>query len=386
MQISYKICRKIPIFATLKCKENMKLEHLSIVNYKNIREAEIDFSGGVNCLVGNNGMGKTNLLDAIYYLSFCKSLNALPDSQVITHGEEFFMLSGQFELNGQPEDIRCGYKLKSRKSFKRGGKEYTRLSDHIGLLPIVTLTPADSELIQGGSEERRRLMDMIISQFDREYLHQLISYQKLIVQRNRLLKQFLEGGGYNQALLQIFDEQLAPLADYIHKKRASFIVEILPNFQSYYDFLSDSREKVDITYQSGLNEMSFEEGMAANALADRKSGYTNFGIHKDDFLFSINDNSVKRFGSQGQQKSFALALKLAQFDYVFAQKGIKPILLLDDIFDKLDRRRIAHLLDLVGKDHFGQVFITDTDEHRIAEILESHHIDNVIFPLSRTAK
>ena len=366
----------------------MYLKNLQLVNFKNHETAEFAFSPKVNGIVGENGCGKTNLLDAIHYLSFCKSYFSAQDSFSVRFGADFFALHGDFySFDTQNSNrVSCTFKIAGRKIVKLNQKEYDRMSDHIGLYPLVMVSPYDNDIINEGSEVRRRFFDMIISQFDREYLHQLISYQKLIVQRNRLLKQFLEGGGYNQALLQIFDEQLAPLADYIHQKRASFIVEILPNFQSYYDFLSDSREKVDITYQSGLNEMSFEEGMAANALADRKSGYTNFGIHKDDFLFTINDNSVKRFGSQGQQKSFALALKLAQFDYVFAQKGIKPILLLDDIFDKLDRRRIAHLLDLVGKDHFGQVFITDTDEHRIAEILESHHIDNVIFPLSRIAK
>ena len=365
----------------------MILREISILNYKNIAQADLSLSPKMNCLIGQNGEGKTNFLDAIHFLSLCKSSTTSLDSACIRHGEEFCVLQGHFEReDGVREEIYLGMKRGEKKQLKRNKKPYKRLAEHIGLIPLVMVSPYDNDIINEGSEVRRRFFDMIISQFDREYLHQLISYQKLIVQRNRLLKQFLEGGGYNQTLLQIFDEQLAPLADYIHQKRASFIVEILPNFQSYYDFLSDSREKVDITYQSGLNEMSFEEGMAANALADSKSGYTNFGIHKDDFLFTINDNSVKRFGSQGQQKSFALALKLAQFDYVFTQKGIKPILLLDDIFDKLDSRRIAHLLDLVGKDHFGQVFITDTDEHRIAEILESHHINNVIFPLSRTGK
>lgn len=363
----------------------MYLKYLQLVNFKNHETAEFTFSPKVNGIVGENGCGKTNLLDAIHYLSFCKSYFSPQDSFSVRFGADFFALHGDFySFETQNSNrVSCTFKIAGRKTVKLNQKEYDRLSDHIGIYPLVMVSPYDNDIINEGSEVRRRFFDMIISQFDREYLHQLVSYQKLMVQRNRLLKQFIETGTFDHSLLQIFDEQMAPLARYIYQKRTSFVGDILPDFQSYYDFLSDSREKVDIIYQSGLNELSYEKGMATQACADRKSGYTNFGIHKDDFVFTINENSIKRFGSQGQQKSFALALKLAQFDYVYDQKGVKPILLLDDIFDKLDRRRIAHLLDLVGKDHFGQVFISDTDERRIADILENHHIENVIFPLSK---
>lgn len=364
----------------------MYLKYIQLVNFKNHESAEFSFNAKVNGIVGQNGCGKTNLLDAIHYLSFCKSYFSAQDSFSVRFGSDFFAIHGDF-YSFETENsnrISCTFKLSGRKVMKANQKEYDRLSDHIGTYPLVMVSPYDNDIINEGSEVRRRFFDMIISQFDKEYLHQLISYQKIIIQRNKLLKQFFETHTFDSSLLQIFDEQLAPLADYIHQKRAEFIEKIIPNFQSYYNFLCDNQETVDITYQSALNETSFADGMKENEMADRKSGYTNFGIHKDDFIFNINGNSVKRFGSQGQQKSFALALKLAQFDYIHTQKGIKPILLLDDIFDKLDGKRIAHLLDLVGQEHFGQVFISDTDEQRIAHILESHHIENEIFTLSKS--
>lgn len=377
MQFFLKNCRKIAIFATLKCKEKMKLEHLSIVNYKNIREAEIDFSGGVNCLVGNNGMGKTNLLDAIYYLSFCKSLNSLPDSQVITHGEDYFMLSGKFELNGQPEEIRCGYKYKGRKSFKRGGKEYTRLSDHIGLLPIVTLTPADSELIQGGSEERRRLMDMIISQFNKTYLDALIRYNNALQQRNTLLKQ--DPPCTDVSLYQVWEEQMDYYGQLIYQARLDFVTRFEPVFQEFYTQISQDQEKVSLTYTSHFANGSLLPQLDEVRARDLALGYTTRGAHKDELIMQLGDCLIKQVGSQGQNKTYLVGLKMAQFDYLCRQGLTTPILLLDDIFDRLDARRMEQIIRLVASDRFGQIFITDTNREYLDRIIENVSGDYKLF-------
>ena len=326
-------------------KKSMKLEHLSIVNYKNIREAEIGFSAGVNCLVGNNGMGKTNLLDAIYYLSMCKASNALPDSQVITHGEDFFLLKGNYELNGQPEEIRCGYQLKSRKSFRRGGKEYQRLADHIGLLPIVLLTPADTVLILGGSEERRRMMDVCISQFDKTYLNALIRYNNALLQRNTLLKQ--DSPLTDWSLSQIWEEQL-----------------------DFYGQIAPGKETVSLEYVSHFQNGSLLPQLNEIRNRDLAVGYTTRGAHKDELIMKIGDCLMKQIGSQGQNKTFLVGLKLAQFDYLRRQGSTCPILLLDDIFDRLDAERVEQIIRLVASDRFGQIFITDTNREYLDRIIE----------------
>lgn len=361
----------------------MKLEHLSIVNYKNIREAEIDFSAGVNCLVGNNGMGKTNLLDAIYYLSFCKAFNALPDSQVISHGEDYFMLSGNYELNGQPEEIRCGYKLKSRKSFKRDGKEYQRLSDHIGLLPIVMLTPADNELIQGGSEERRRLMDMIISQFDKPYLNALIRYNSALQQRNTLLKQDPPCADIN--LYRIWEEQMDFYGQQLYAARKRFVEDFEPVFQEFYTQISQGQEKVSLTYTS-----HFEKGSLLPLLDEVRSrdialGYTTRGSHKDELVMQLDDCLMKQVGSMGQNKTYLVGLKLAQFDYLRRQGLTTPILLLDDIFDRLDAQRVEQIIRLVASDRFGQIFITDTNREYLDRIIEKVSGEYKLFTVEQGA-
>lgn len=346
----------------------MKLEHLSIVNYKNIREAEIDFSTGVNCLVGNNGMGKTNLLDAIYYLSFCKAFNSLSDSQVITHGEEYFMLTGRYELNDQPEEIRCGYKLKSRKSFKRDGKEYQRLSEHIGLLPIVMLTPADSELLQGGSEERRRMMDVIISQFDKPYLNALIRYNSALAQRNTLLKQDPPCTDIN--LYRIWEEQMDFYGQQIYQSRRRFVEQFEPVFQEFYSQISQDQEKVSLTYTSHFEHGSLLPLLDEVRNRDLALGYTTRGTHKDELIMQLGDCLMKQVGSQGQNKTFLVGLKLAQFDYLCKQGLTTPILLLDDIFDRLDAGRVEQIIRLVASDRFGQIFITDTNREYLDRIIE----------------
>lgn len=352
----------------------MKLEQLNIVNYKNIREANLTFSSGVNCLVGMNGMGKTNLLDAIYYLSFCKAFNGVTDSQVMTHGEEFFMLDGHYKLAGQPEEIRCGYKLKSKKSFRRAGKEYQRLSDHIGLLPIVMLTPSDNVLLQGGSEERRRFMDIVISQFNKPYLNALIRYNQALMQRNSLLK--TDPPCTDPLLYMACEEQMDFYGQQIYQARRQFVDDFTPVFQEFYSQISMDREQVSMTYTS-----HFEGGQSLMPLLnavrgrDLALGYTTRGAHKDDLHFQLGDYQIKQLGSQGQNKTFLVGLKLAQFDFLRRMGHTTPILLLDDIFDRLDGDRVEQIIRLVSGDRFGQIFITDTNREYLDRIIE-HCTDN----------
>lgn len=347
----------------------MKLEHISITNYKNITEAELDFSGNVNCFVGKNGMGKTNLLDAIHYLSFCKSFNGMTDSQIINHGQEFFMLSGQYELEGEPESIRCGYKMRSKKSFKRGGKEYQRLSDHIGLLPIVMLTPADSELLQGGSEERRKFMDMVISQFNKPYLNAVIQYSNALQQRNALLK--MDPPCTDPLLYQPWEEQMDFYGQQIYEARRQFVTDFQPVFQEFYQQISLDREQVTLTYTSHFERGSLIPLLNETRQRDLALGYTTRGAHKDDLLMQLGDFAIKQIGSQGQNKTFLVTLKLAQFDFLRKMGHTAPILLLDDIFDRLDGDRVEQIVRLVASSRFGQIFITDTNREYLDRIIAS---------------
>lgn len=345
----------------------MKLEHLTIVNYKNIREADLDFSGNVNCFVGKNGMGKTNLLDAIYYLSFCKSFNNVLDSQAIHHGEEYFMLRGLYELNGMPEDIQCGYKAKSKKSFKRGGKEYKRLSDHIGLLPIVMLTPSDSILLNGGSDERRKFMDMVISQFNKPYLNALIRYNGALQQRNTLLKQ--DPPCLDRDLYRICEEQMDFYGQQLYAARKSFVEEFNPVFQEFYQKISLDREQVSLSYTSHFDKGSLIPLLDEARNRDLALQYTTRGSHKDDLIMQIGDYAMKQTGSQGQNKTFLVTLKLAQFDFLRKMGSTTPILLLDDIFDRLDGDRVEQIVKLVASSRFGQIFITDTNREYLDRII-----------------
>ena len=344
------------------------LKQLTLNHFRNYDQAVLELSSGLNCIVGSNGMGKTNLLDAVYYLSFCKAFNNLPDSQVITHGEEFFMLNGKYELNEMPEDIRCGYKLKGRKSFKRGGKEYQRLSDHIGLLPIVMLTPADSELLQGGSEERRRLMDMIIAQFDKPYLDALIRYNTALNQRNTLLKQ--DPPCTDISLYRIWEEQMDYYGQLIFKSRKRFIEQFEPVFQEFYSQISQDQEQVSLTYTSHFEKGSLLPLLDEVRSRDTALGYTTRGIHKDELVMRLGNCLIKQVGSQGQNKTFLVGLKLAQFDYLCKQGLTTPILLLDDIFDRLDAKRVEQIIRLVASERFGQIFITDTNREYLDRIIE----------------
>jgi DNA replication and repair protein RecF len=363
----------------------MQLRKISLVNFKNYQEAMIEPDAGVNAFVGGNGEGKTNLLDAIHYLSLCKSYFNAIDGQNIRQHEDFFIIQGTFELNGLEENISCGLKRGQKKIFKKNQKEYDRLADHIGLLPVVMISPTDSNLITDGSDERRRFIDSIISQFDRNFLEELISYSRALLQRNSYLKQSAQSRSFDKDSLEIWNEQLIASGEKIHSSRKRFIEELIPIFNHYYTFISGGKEMVDIRYESHLNEGDFKTSLSNSTERDRMLQYTSVGPHKDDLVLIINEFPVKRFASQGQQKSFLIALKLAQFDFVSKKKGIKPVLLLDDIFDKLDDDRVGKLMQLVSKDNFGQIFITDTHPVRIQQIFDEIGVSIRLFPVKEGA-
>lgn len=343
----------------------MILTRLSIVNYKNIEQADLAFSSKINCFLGNNGMGKTNLLDAIYYLSFCKSFSNIPDTQNIRHNEDFFMIQGYYDREGNQEELYCGMKRKQKKQFKRNKKEYDRFSDHIGFVPLVMVSPADGELLRGGSEERRKFLDQVISQFDKEYLNALIRYNKALIQRNSLLKQDVS----ENELFDILDEQLALSAILIYERRNEFLSKFIPVFQEFYDFISLGNEQVDIAYESDMADGDLLSQLAASRSRDRILGYSTKGVHRDDLDMRLGLYSMKKIGSQGQNKTFLIALKLAQFVFLQQNGNTPPILLLDDIFDKLDALRVEQIVKLVSGDRFGQIFITDTNRNYLDEIV-----------------
>ncbi|MBL0104013.1 MAG: DNA replication/repair protein RecF [Bacteroidetes bacterium] len=353
----------------------MHLHSLSLVNFKNYPAAELMFSSGVNAFTGNNGEGKTNLLDAVHYLALCKSYFNPSDVQNIRQGEDFFVVQGNFELNNVPEMVSCGFKRGQKKVLKRNQKEYERLADHIGMIPVVMISPTDSTLITDGSEERRKFLDSIISQFNPHYLDDLINYGRVLSQRNAYLKQAFQSRRFDIDSLSIWDEQLIPLGNRIFDVRKEFVEAMLPIFRHYYNFISGGKEEVEIRYDSYLVDDTFSVQLANALEKDRIMQYTTVGTHKDDLLFMIGGFPAKRFASQGQQKSFLVALKLAQFDYMAKQKGMKPILLLDDIYDKLDDKRISRLMELVSKHNFGQIFITDTHTERVLEIFDRIQVD-----------
>lgn len=358
----------------------MYLKQLKVTNFKNYQEANFELSPKINCFVGDNGEGKTNVLDAIYYLSFCKSYFNPVDSQNILHGEDFLAINGYYIRGEETTDhISCQLRKNQKKKFKRNQKEYDRLADHIGLIPLVMISPYDRDLINDGSDLRRKYIDGVISQFDKHYLDNLINYGKALSQRNFLLKKFAESGYYDPSAIAIWDARMTPLAQQIYESRKEFIEAFIPIFRKYFDYISEGHESVDIAYNSQLHEASFETLLEEGRSKDRALRYTTAGIHKDDLDFRIEGYPFKKFGSQGQQKSFVIAIKLAQFDYIRAIKQTKPILLFDDIFDKLDERRVAQLIKLVSEDSFGQVFITDTQYQRIRQVFEEVTIDHKIF-------
>lgn len=349
----------------------MFLKQISIVNYKNIAQADFSFSPKINCFLGNNGMGKTNVLDAVYYLSFCKSFCNTIDNQNIRHDEEFFMIQGFYDLDGKEEEIYSGMKRRQKKQFKRNKKEYDRLSDHIGLLPLVMISPEDSTLILGGSEERRKFIDQVISQSDKFYLDALIRYNKALFQRNAMLKN--ESSGGDVSLMEILEDQMSIAADYIYEKRCQFIANFTPIFQEYYNFICDGNEQVTLLYDSHLKAGNLSEQLQNTRPKDRILGYTTKGIHKDDLEMQLGEYPLKRVGSQGQNKTYLIALKLSQFMFLKQASGTTPILLLDDIFDKIDALRVEKIIHLVSGETFGQIFITDTNRKYLDEIIAGAH-------------
>lgn len=360
----------------------MFLQALHIVNFKNFKQINFDFSAKINCLVGENGVGKTNILDAIHYLSFCKSYFNLIDNQNINHDESFFMLEGVFDKNERLETVYCGLKRGQKKIVKKNQKPYTKLADHIGQYPLVIISPYDRDLISDGSESRRKFMDSVMGQSDSLYLSTLISYNRILSQRNALLKYFAQNHTFDALSLSVYNEQLVELGTIIYQKRKSFIDEFIPIFQEHHQKISNQKESVSITYDSHLETQNFAQLLEENLAKDRVLQYTSIGIHKDDLLFSIEGFPVKKFGSQGQQKSFTIALKLAQFDIIKQQLQVKPILLLDDVFDKLDENRVSQIIEMVNEDHFGQIFISDTHPERMENIVGRMNGEHKIFKIT----
>lgn len=347
----------------------MILEELSIINYKNLVQAELQFSPKINCFIGNNGMGKTNLLDAVYYLSFCKSYTNPVDSQIISHDADVSMLQGKYRFDDNSrEEIYSGIRRRQKKQFKRNKKEYERLSDHIGLIPLVMISPADNELITGISEERRKFMDMAISQFDKEYLRALVRYNKALHQRNVLLKN--DDELIDMTLLELWDDQLIEDGCLIHRKRKDFIDAFIPIFNTFYARISQSGEYVSLDYVSHLNNADFREVLSRNRQRDMAIGHTTTGIHRDELEMLLNGYPIKKVGSQGQNKTYFVSLKLAQFYFLLQTGYTTPILLLDDIFDRLDANRVEEIVKVVSGPEFGQIFLSDTNRESLDRILE----------------
>ncbi len=359
----------------------MNLNTLSLVNYKNFESQVFDFDAKINCFVGANGIGKTNALDAIYHLAFGKSYFNPIAVQNINHHAEFFVVDGNFTKNERSEKIIVSLKRGQKKVIKRNGKAYEKFSEHIGFIPLVIISPADRDLIIEGSTTRRKFIDSVISQSDKSYLTELISYNKVLAQRNALLKYFALNNTFNADTLAIYNEQLHMYGTALFKKRDAFLKTFIPIFKERYEAISQSKEVIDLTYKSDLFGGDLIELLDANLNKDKALQYTSIGAHKDDLAFLIDDFPIKKFGSQGQQKSFLIALKLAQFDFTKQQSGVSPILLLDDIFDKLDENRVAQIISLVDDDHFGQIFISDTHADRTEAIVKQIHQSYKLFKL-----
>jgi DNA replication and repair protein RecF len=357
----------------------MYLSKLNLVNFKNYDQLDIELSEKINCFVGDNGTGKTNLLDAVYYLSLTKSYFNTIDTQNIMNGQDFFMIQGEYERDGIKENIYCGVGKDRRKQFKRNNKEYQKMSLHVGLIPVVMISPADTSLILEGSDERRKFINGVISQYSIEYLDMIIRYNRALVQRNVLLKDFSRSGSFNREHLDVWDEQLVNSGRFIYEKRIEFAEKFQPIFQSYYNTISEKQEKVSLIYQSQLNDGDFRTLLQKSIEKDRILQYTTVGIHKDDLIMNMGPYPIRRNGSQGQQKTYLVALKFAEFDFIKELNGIAPVLLLDDIFDKFDSRRVRQLISLVSDKHFGQIFITDTSQERAVGILEEISAEHKVF-------
>ena len=361
----------------------MYLKQLSILNYKNIEEAQLSFSPKINCFIGRNGMGKTNVLDAIYFLSLCKSHTGVFDGQAICHSADFMMIQGNCRLGEDDHEFHCGMKRGQRKVFKHDRKEYERLSEHIGALPLVMVSPSDYALITGGSDERRRFMDMILSQYDRQYLHALIAYNKALAQRNALLKPDTLPDG---DLMTIWEEQMATYGSEIYKKRREMVTHLSMLFDNYYEAVGGETEHAALAYESQLEQDDFSAQLRSTRERDRQLGFSSVGVHKDDLKMTLNGYRVKRVASQGQSKSFLVSLKLAQYAFLREHHGNKPVLLLDDVFDKLDSQRVERIVQLVSGAGFGQIFMSDTNRNHINELLPAFEGSCRIFDVENGLK
>ncbi|MBW1294525.1 DNA replication/repair protein RecF [Aquimarina litoralis] len=348
----------------------MILKSLSLINYKNFESINFDFDAKINCLVGHNGVGKTNILDAIYHLSFGKSYFNPITSQNIKHGTDFFVVEGLYEKTDREEKVIVSAKRGQKKVIKRNGKAYDTFSEHIGFLPLVIISPADRDLITEGSDTRRKFIDGVISQSDKEYLSILLKYSKVVSQRNSLLKYFAANNTFDPTTLEIYNQQLHELGSVIYQKRTTFLETFIPIFINRYEAISSGKESVSLRYQSKLAEHDLLTLLEQQLAKDRMLQYTSVGVHKDDLIFEIEGHPIKKFGSQGQQKSFLIALKLAQFDFIKKQSKVNPLLLLDDIFDKLDEKRVEHIIQLVDDQNFGQLFISDTHADRTENVVK----------------
>ena len=359
----------------------MILKSITLTNYKSFSAKTVNLDPKINCFIGPNGVGKSNVLDAIYHLSFGKSYFNPISSQNIKHGEVFFAIKGLYRNESKEEVVIINFKKNDKKVIKRNNKKYEKFSDHIGFIPLVIISPSDRNLIAEGSDIRRKFIDSVISQSDKKYLENLINYNKILTQRNSLLKLFFKNKKFDKQTIQVYDSQLESIGEKIHIKRKIFLNDFVPVFKDKYKSISNNNEEVDIKYKTDLEFDKLSVLLQNNLEKDMFLQYTSKGIHKDDLIFNINDYSVKKFGSQGQQKSLLIALKLAQFDFLKSQNKNNPILLLDDIFDKLDKNRVKQIINLVSDDDFGQIFISDTDEERTRESIKEINNTNKIFNL-----
>lgn len=359
----------------------MLIDSISIINYRNLSEVELSFSPKINCLIGSNGMGKTNLLDAVYYLSFCKSALGASDNSNIKHGAPFFMIKGNYLSDSEiPCEISCGIKQGDKKQFRRDKKLYERLSDHIGTIPLVLVSPADNELVIGGSEERRRFMDVVISQYNRDYLSALIRYNRALQQRNALLRGEREADG---EMLSLVEEMMAVEAETVYRGRCNFVEELVPIFKEFYSQIAGDDEEVSMRYRSHLADKPLQQLMLESRADDRRIGYTTKGIHRDELIMQLAGYPIRKEGSQGQNKSYLVSLKLAQFDFLRRKGRETPLLLLDDIFDKLDSKRVEKIVALVSGDRFGQIFITDVNREHTDSILECIEGEYKLFEVTK---
>ncbi len=348
----------------------MRLQKLHLLNFKNYAAADVEFSGSIHCLLGRNGSGKTNLLESIHYLSLTRGLSSSPDADNVRTGESHFHLRAACELEGKTREITCTYTPERKKKLALDGKEYARFSEHIGTFPLVLVAPADIELVWDGGEVRRKFFDTLLAQLDRTYLEQLMIYQANLRHRNGLLRLYAERPDIDRELLATYDERLVASGAYLHQRRTAFVAELGPRARGHYAFLAGTEtEDTGISYTSDLDTHDFAKELTARLARDLVLGRTTVGVHRDDYRFTLQGHELRTYGSQGQQKTFLIALKMAEFDSLTERKGFKPLLLLDDIFDKLDDDRIVRLMQRVAGEAFGQIFITDARPGRSLEAL-----------------